>query len=103
MKDKQIRVIVKTVDGDWEIKTIDNTLKALQQIVGGYIEVASIYPWLVVVCDEEGIVKGKPINVILNRPIFGDFLIAKTQEDEFVSLTYGEAINVIKNMRWQAI
>ena len=60
MKDK-IKVITKypnQVAGSY--KTIDNTLGALQKIVGGYIEAitAQFDPELLIICNEEGKLQG---------------------------------------------
>ena len=45
------------------VKKIENTLKSLQNEVGGYIQV--VYPWaelVGLVCDEEAKIKGKQLN-----------------------------------------
>lgn len=41
---------------------VENTLKGLQEIVGGYIETVTIATDLTIICDEEGRLKGKPHN-----------------------------------------
>ena len=49
-----------------EMVTIDNTLEAMQRIVGGYIQV--VKPWggdVVLVCNEEGKVLNLPLNKIV--------------------------------------
>lgn len=49
-----------------EMVTIDNTLEAMQRIVGGYIQV--VKPWggdVVLVCNEEGKVLNLPINKLV--------------------------------------
>lgn len=77
-----------------ETKEIDATLKGLQSIVGGYIEV--VYPFkddVAIVCNDEGKILGLP----LNRPLFdengraydiiaGTFIIVGLAEDTFCSL-----------------
>ena len=58
MKQKQIDVYIM-LPGEAPYKArIDNTLEALQEIVGGYIEVVSFPADLVVICNEEGRLKG---------------------------------------------
>lgn len=100
MKDKQIRVVVKPVDGDWEIRTIPNTLKALQSIVGGYIECAQMTTDYTLVCNEEGRINGMKFNQrIFNYQMFGDFLIARTKGEDFVSMDQDEAEDVIRIFR----
>jgi hypothetical protein len=92
MKDEQIRVVVKTVGGDWEIRVIPNTLKALQGIVGGIIECVNLSPYHVLVCNEEGRINGMKFNCnVGGHQIFGDFLVAETDGEEFVSLDEHDA------------
>jgi hypothetical protein len=72
MADKMVTLVTVKVDGTTTEQQIDiNNLKALQQAVGGYIEVV---PYLemfdhngvirkcIALCDEDGKVKGKPLN-----------------------------------------
>lgn len=49
-----------------EMMTISNTLEAMQEVVGGYIQVVT--PWggdIVLVCNEEGKLLGMPANRIV--------------------------------------
>lgn len=49
-----------------EMVTIDNTLEAMQRIVGGYIQI--VKPWggdVVLVCNEEGKVLNLPVNKLV--------------------------------------
>ena len=64
--------ILVTAEGeDWNTKVVtpENgevfTLKELQTLVGGFIEVVPqrVHPDKVYLCDEEGLLKGKEINV----------------------------------------
>lgn len=51
------------------VKEIDGSLKAMQEVVGGYIQ--AIYPWMeevALVCNEEGKING----MTLNRPLLDD-------------------------------
>ena len=51
------------------VKEIDGSLKAMQEIVGGYIQ--PVYPWreeVALVCNEEGKMNG----IALNRPLYDD-------------------------------
>lgn len=45
-----------------EIIEVENTLKALQAEVGGYIETVTIASDAVVICNEEGVLLGMPYN-----------------------------------------
>lgn len=51
------------------VKEIGGSLRAMQEVVGGYIQ--AIYPWMedvALVCNEEGKVNG----MTLNRPLLDD-------------------------------
>ena len=51
------------------VKEIDNTLKDMQRMVGGYIQ--AYFPWMdevAIICNDEGKIMGLP----LNRSIFGE-------------------------------
>ena len=77
------------------VKEIENTLKSLQNEVGGYIQV--VYPWaelVGLVCDEEAKISGKQLNRALrdgNGRIYdivaGTFLIVGLGDEDFCSLT----------------
>lgn len=76
--------------GDCAVIEIDNTLEEFQKAVGGYIETVTLSQDLVLVCDEEGIFKGKTINEpvsIFVKGIVGDVLLVSIEEDEFASVT----------------
>lgn len=93
---EKIKVIIVEPNEYPVVKEINNDLKRLQNIVGGYIEV--IYPFkddeVVVIANEEGKMNGMP----LNRGIFDDgnlidivagtFIIcyAPTESENFESL-----------------
>lgn len=77
------------------IVKIDNTLKAMQGTVGGYIE--AVYPYddnVAIVCNEEGKIAGLPLNRALKDAdgkvydvIAGTFFVAGLTKDNFGSLT----------------
>lgn len=82
MKDK-IRIIK---NGEWV--TVDNTLHALQHEVGGFIEAIRLFEDAVIIVDEEGKLKGKPISALITRDmIVGDWLVVGcNDEGEFTDL-----------------
>ncbi len=45
-----------------QIKIIEDTLRSMQRIVGGNIQTYPLEDGAVLVCDEEGKIKNKPIN-----------------------------------------
>ena len=70
--------------------TDDEHLRALQEIVGGWIE--AIYPYdeeVAIVCNEEGLINGLPFNRSVPGGyggVFGTFFICGLGEDNFCSL-----------------
>lgn len=63
---------------------IQNTLADLQSFVGGYIEVVRLDDDLVIVCDEEGRLKGKDFNCYVDGIGFvGSILALGTNGDDF--------------------
>lgn len=61
-RNKQIWVYVKHPGKKPHGEIIDNTLEALQKVVGGYIEHITIAANMAVICNEEGIIQGLPYN-----------------------------------------
>lgn len=76
---------------------IENTLKALQRAVGGYIEAVSISDGISLVCNEEGKLDNLPGNRrIGNDIIAGAFVIVGNGEEDFRSLTDEETSKYLK-------
>ena len=67
-----------------ELIDIDNTLKALQAEVGGYIETVMIASDAVIICNEEGRLCGLPFNCwFFDMPFVGTILVVGRDRDEF--------------------
>ena len=65
---------------------IENTLESLQEAVDGYIE-AVTFSRYIVICDEEGRLKGKEANCNINGEDFvGSILIVGDDGDDFTDL-----------------
>ena len=83
---EKIAVAVKKPRKDVYYEIIDNTLEALQEIVGGWIEVVP-FGDKVVICDEEGRLKGKEPNCSIAGVSFvGTIVVAGTDGENFTSL-----------------
>ncbi|MFR1506223.1 MAG: DUF3846 domain-containing protein [Butyricicoccus sp.] len=66
-----------------EIIEVENTLEALQQEVGGYIETVSIAD-VVIICNEEGRLCGLPYNCrFVGVDFVGTILVVGRNKDEF--------------------
>lgn len=80
---KKIKVILKRVKDKYgkEIE-IPDTLKKLQELVGGYIETLTLRPGLVAIFNEEGRLRGMDYNCRIDGvPIVGPVLIAGADEE----------------------
>ena len=84
-----MRILIVEPDRHPRIAEIPHTLKAMQQTVGGYIEIT--YPWcdpVALVCDEEGLLKQLPFNRLVapQSAIFGAFFLCGIGEEELSDL-----------------
>lgn len=79
----KIKVLIKRPGEPPRSVWISDTLENLQRTVGGYIEIVTLQRGLVVICDEEGRLKGKPYNCTINGVSFvGDIVIAGQEGEE---------------------
>lgn len=74
-----------------EVIEIDNTLPSLQEAVGGFIDVVTLYQYnVVMIVDDEGLLKGYPFNpaasILAERTIVGTVLLLSTEGEEFTDL-----------------
>ena len=88
MKSDAIQVLKVEPGKAPEAVTIPNTLKAMQQMVGGYIEVIPLDD-VCLVCNEEGKLMGLPGSRRLGDDIIAGtfFLAGDTPDGDFCSLT----------------
>ena len=86
MADK-IKVFTKRPDGIPRSVWVTNSLKNLQNAVGGYIEAVTLAAALVVICNEEGRILGLQHNCAMCGVDFcGDIIIAGVRGDEFADV-----------------
>ena len=82
-----MRVIRKRVGEMFEFADIENTLRTLQEEVGGYIEIYPINDYTLIVCNEEGRLRGLPYNVTISGvPFVGNILIVGADDDDFTDV-----------------
>ena len=88
MKEEPIQVLKVAPGKAPEAVTIPNTLEAMQQMVGGYIEVIPLDD-VCLVCNEEGKLMGLPGSRRLGDDIIAGtfFLAGDTPDGGFCSLT----------------
>ena len=87
-REAQILVCVKYPGEEPRVEPLfDNTLKAFQEAVGGYIEAVTLCTDLVLICNEEGRIRGLPYNTtICDCQFYGPVLAVGTKGVEFGSL-----------------
>lgn len=80
----KIKVFIKEPGKKLRSTAISNTLENLQKTVGGYIETVTLFSDLVIICNEEGKLRGLPYNcIILNKAFVGTLIFAGIDGDEF--------------------
>jgi hypothetical protein len=94
--DDKLRIVVYEPNKKKKtVKEIDNTLEAMQEVVGGYIELVKLGRQdIVLVCNEEGRVLGLP----KNRGFYGTFLFVGNTPPDFTSLTDEQLDFINKNL-----
>lgn len=81
---KEITVIVKNPGRRAEPRVIPNTLEELQGIVGGHIEAVRFASDCVILCNEEGKLRGMAPNIFLMGEMFvGPVIILGTKGEDF--------------------
>ena len=80
MSKESIKVILKRPGEKAFTTEIPNTLEALQNEVGGYIEVTQPFEDAIIICNEEGRLLGRPPNVRYGSVLYvGPIVIAGTE------------------------
>jgi hypothetical protein len=86
-----LRVIIKNVGQDAYITEIDDSLKAMQAIVGGHIEVVPVGSGMTMVCNEEGKIFGLHPNFATDSDVIvGNVFFARLDAEsdgEFKNIT----------------
>ena len=87
---KGLRVMVVEPDKEPYEKMLKHSLEAMQEVVGGYIETTrdSLLPGMILVVNEEGKIKGLPMNRSTHCDIIcGTFFVCANGRDDFRSLS----------------
>lgn len=78
MSEGKIRAIVKRPDEKYgHVTNISCTLKNLQRIVGGPIECVPLDGHAVIICNEEGKLRGLPRNFLMGKVPFIDMIVGE--------------------------
>lgn len=80
----KIKVIIKNPEDEFgRLVEIENELEVFQSIVGGYIETTG-YKNLVIICNEEGKLRGLEPNILLGKDMLvGTIIVCGASGDEF--------------------
>ena len=92
-----MNVLMYKVGQPPEVIDVEYELHAMQELIDGYLQVLGIGEGFILVADEEGVLKNKPVNRVLklngfNTTIQGDFFICKAEGENFAGITDQEAI-----------
>lgn len=88
LKENQILVVIKEPGQAPRVEPLfDNTLDAFKEAVDGWIEAVTIAEDLVLICNEEGRLRGLPFNVtVYGIGFVGTVIAVGVKGDEFASL-----------------
>lgn len=86
--------VLKVTPSGTELIRIDRELRSLQKVVGGHIDIVTLVPGhLVMIVDDEGLLKGYPLNpgasAIAERCIVGDVIIAGVKDEDISDIPSG--------------
>lgn len=86
MSEAKIRAIIKRPDEEFgHVTNISSSLRNLQNTVDGYIEAVDMWtPWghAVIICNEEGLIKGLEPNCYLRGNFYVGTIIALGADEE---------------------
>lgn len=85
----KIKVLYKPVGKPFEVREIPNTLEAMQELVGGYIETVTICTDLVLICNEDGRALGLKPNPYIGHEFVGDWFLCGVDGEKFTDIPAG--------------
>lgn len=95
---EMIRVVAKQPGASPRTMLISNRLESLQNRVGGYIEIVSVFRDIVMICNEEGKLKRMVPNFFYGFDVIvGPVVFAGVERDKLVSLK-PEQIEMVKEL-----
>lgn len=85
-----MRIVIKKPGEPAEARNVPNTLDEWQRLVGGYIEVVTLTPHLLMIVNEEGKLLDLPNNFTWHGdPIKGNAIFVGAKDDEFFDIDRG--------------
>lgn len=98
---KMIKAFVKHPNQDPYLTPLSAELEAMQKLVGGYLQEVAICTDFVILCDEEGKLKGKPYNcTCMSKNLVGTLVFVGVKDNEWadIPLSYQEFRTLFKNL-----
>lgn len=87
-----MKAVIKRPGSGPAVIDIPNTLKALQEAVGGYIETVTVAEDAVIICNEDGRLLNLPANVrLFGIEFVGTILIVGTDGEDFCDVPNEDA------------
>ena len=95
-----MKIIFKEPGRTPEFRNIDGSLETLQELVGGNIEPITLGNGMVILCDEDGKLKGKEPNIYLDRikdTLVGNVIFLGEEGEDFTDFPeyYTDAVLAI--------
>lgn len=87
---KKIKIVMVPVDRAPYVTNVSDTLENLQKLVGGYIKTVRFCTDLLLIVNEEGVIRDLPVNETLHKafghPFRGDAFFVSCAGEEFVGI-----------------
>lgn len=101
MSTQAIHVLYIPVGEEPQLKKVENTLNYFQKLIGGCIEVTSLGDKLLLICDEEGKMKGLEPNILIPQDVIvGNVMIVKdTRTGDFGSIKEKEIDKILTKFK----
>ena len=90
-----MKVIIKEVGKNPEVREIENELSVFQELVGGYIETVTLGD-VILICNEEGKLNGSPVNFRMGYDtINGTAVFVSSDGENFAGLDDWQIENIM--------
>lgn len=99
-----MKAIYKEPGKEAEVRDIDNTLEALQGLVGGYIEHLTFINGVGMIMNEEGkLMNMKPNFRYGYDMVVGNAIFVGEGEEDFQDIADDQALRVMEFLRWHEV
>lgn len=99
-----MRAIYKVPGKEAEVRDIENTLEALQRLVGGYIEHYTFISGVGMIMNEEGKLMDMDPNFRYGHDmVVGPAIFVGEGGEDFTDITDAQAMRVMEFLRWHEV